>query len=96
MAPINHSSESSESINSDPAHNFFQRVDSKGFPAPQQKEQPWTKFINATTNSKKPTQDERMTVICGLRHDYGEKPHHDLLSLHLTFARELRARWLLT
>lgn len=80
MAPINHRSEVTDSITSDPAHAFFQRVDTKGFPCSQQKEQPWLKFVNATANAKKPMQDERMTVICGLRHDYGEHSHDDLLN----------------
>ena len=64
--------ESSETIDSQPAHTFFQRVESKGFPAMRQKEQPWMKFIDASTNTKKPLEDERMTVLCGLRHDYGQ------------------------
>ena len=52
---------------------FFKNVDNKGYPAVQQKEQPWMKFVNAAqANVKKPEQDDRMVVLCGLRHDYGK------------------------
>ncbi|RMZ86696.1 hypothetical protein DV736_g6080, partial [Chaetothyriales sp. CBS 134916] len=53
------------------ANTFFQDVDIKGYPAVQQKEQPWTKYIAATEGSKKPQQSDRMVVLCSLRHDYG-------------------------
>ena len=95
MAPQSYS-ESPASIMSNLTHTFFQRVDSKSFPAVQQKEQPWMKFLDATTNTKKPMEDERMTVLCGLRHDYGKEPDPDIGRLHLTHGRELRPRWLLT
>ncbi|RMZ83335.1 hypothetical protein DV737_g1738, partial [Chaetothyriales sp. CBS 132003] len=52
-------------------NTFFQDIDIKGYPAVQQKEQPWTKYIAATEASKKAQQADRMVVLCSLRHDYG-------------------------
>ena len=56
---------------------FFQSVDPTGYPAMQQKEQPWMKYprpATLQTDKRRPLDGNSMMVICSLRHDYGSSP----------------------
>jgi predicted RNase H-like nuclease len=66
MAPTNDSD-----LKLEASKSFFNNVNTKGYPAVQQKDQPWRKYVAAAQENKKSEADGRMVVICSLRHDYG-------------------------